>query len=79
VTFLDTGAVSGDAPPRNVASITAMTRKARGDGPGLRLVSDTIGLLDDADCLALFCIKDWCCSNLQSTFVADDCLDSPFV
>jgi hypothetical protein len=30
VTFLDTGSVSGDAPPRSVASITAMTRKARG-------------------------------------------------
>jgi hypothetical protein len=28
--FLDTGAETSDGPPRNVASITAMTRKARG-------------------------------------------------
>jgi hypothetical protein len=49
MTFLDTGSVSSDAPPRNVASITAMTRKARGDSPGLRLVRGTIGLLDYAD------------------------------
>ena len=34
VTFLDTGAASSDGPPRSVASITAMTRKARGGHPG---------------------------------------------
>ena len=34
VTFLDTGAASSDGPPRSVASITAMTRKARGGYPG---------------------------------------------
>jgi hypothetical protein len=34
VTFLDTGAAASDGPPRSVASITAMTRKARGAHPG---------------------------------------------
>ena len=31
--FLDAGAEMSDGPPRNVASITAMTRKARGANP----------------------------------------------
>jgi hypothetical protein len=33
VTFLDTGAMPREAPPWNLASITAMTRKARGYQP----------------------------------------------
>jgi hypothetical protein len=34
VTFLDTGTASSDGPPRSVASISAMTQKARGGYPG---------------------------------------------
>lgn len=33
MTFLDTGAMPREAPPWNLASITAMTRKARGYQP----------------------------------------------
>lgn len=47
VTFLDTGPMSRDAPPWNVASITVMIRKARGCYPGLSpFVSSAIELPD---------------------------------
>jgi len=49
VTFLDTGPMSSDAPPWNVASITVMIRKARGCYPGLSpFVSSAIELPDGA-------------------------------
>lgn len=49
-TFVDTGPVPSDAPPRNVASITAMNPEGSGVlAPGLRLVGGAIELPDHAD------------------------------